>query len=187
MPIHATGPRLGHSIPFKFLGGKNAHGRKGVNAPLNLTAMVDMMTMLVVFLLSSFSASGELLMSQKGVELPVALNDTELKRAPIITISHDVIAFQGEQVAATRAIFEDTSMEWKIIELYDRLQIEAYNFEKSDLPEKQKEELKGLIILQADKGVEAKVISRVLRTALLAKYDRVMFAIGKKPKGGGKE
>src|SRR3954462_11504555 len=118
MPIKAPGPRLGHSVPFKHLGGKG-HGKKGVYASLNLTAMVDMMTMLVVFLLSTFSASGEILMSQKGVELPTARNDKDLERAPIITVTADTIAFKGEPVADPRTIMDDTSNEQRIVELAD--------------------------------------------------------------------
>jgi biopolymer transport protein ExbD len=183
MPVHVTGPRMGNSIPFKHLGGKGKHGRKGVFASLNLTAMVDMMTMLVVFLLSTFSASGEILMAQKGVELPTATNDKELKRAPIVTITKDTIAFKGEPVADPRVLVDDTSMEWKIIELFDRLQLERYNFDKSDMPEEQKEALRGTIVLQADKSVEAKVLNRVMKTCFAAGYPNIMFAITKKGKG----
>lgn len=182
MPIHSPGPRLLSSVAFRFLGGKKAGGRRTVNAYLNLTAFVDMMTMLVIFLLSTFSATGELLMSQKGVELPTALNDKELERAPIITITRDNVSFGGDEVAATTALMEDQSAEWKIPELFDRLQLEKFNFEKQDIPEDTKRKLRGLIVLQADKEVDAKVLNRVMKTAYAAEYTEVMFAITKKKK-----
>src|SRR3989304_5380671 len=75
MPVHVPGPELYNSIPFRHLGGKGKQGKKGVFAALNLTAFVDMMTMLVVFLLMTFSASGEILMSQKGLDLPLLQPD----------------------------------------------------------------------------------------------------------------
>jgi biopolymer transport protein ExbD len=181
MPIHAAGPRLGSSIPFAHLGNKGGGGRRNVNAYLNLTAMVDMMTMLVVFLLSTFSATGELLMSQKGIELPTALNDKELSRAPIISITRDAIAFKGEAVGDPKAIVEDESPEWKIVELYDRLQLEKFNFEKQDIDEEKKKLLRGLVILQADRNVDAKVLNRVMKTAYAADYTEVMFATTRKP------
>ena len=183
MPVHVPGPRLGESIPFQHLGGKGSHGRKGVYAGLNLTAMVDMMTMLVVFLLSTFSASGEILMSQKGLELPSGINDKDLERAPIISITKDAISFEGATVADPRTISEDTSMEWKIVELYDRLQLASYEFERQDQPEEAKAKLRGLIVLQADKTVEAKVLNRVMKTAYSANYPQIMFAITKKGRG----
>jgi biopolymer transport protein ExbD len=180
MAIHVPGPRLLSSVPFKHLGGKGGHGRKSVSANLNLTAMVDMMTMLVVFLLSTFSASGEILMSQKGLELPDGINDKELQRAPIVSITKDAISFEGTTVADPRTISEDQGTEWKIVELYDRLQLEKYDFEKQDIPEEQKAQLRGLIVLQADKSVETKVLNRVIKTAYAAEYPTIMFAINKK-------
>jgi biopolymer transport protein ExbD len=182
MPVHAPGSRMLSSVPFRFLGGVRGSGRRTVNAYLNLTAMVDMMTMLVVFLLATFSATGELLMSQRGVELPKALNDKELERAPIITITRDAVAFKGDAVADPKALIEDQTNEWKIPELFDRLQLEKFNFEKQDVPEESKRRMRGLIVLQADKAVDAKVLNRVMKTAYAAEYTEVMFAITKKKK-----
>jgi biopolymer transport protein ExbD len=169
-------------VPFRFLGGKRDSGRKPVNAYLNLVPFIDMMTMLVVFLLSTFSATGELLMSQRGVELPKAINDKELQRAPIITITRDSVAFKGDAVADTRALEDDQSAEWKIPELFDRLQLEKFNFEKQDIPEESKARMRGLIVLQADRAVDAKILNRVMKTAYAAEYTEVMFAISKKKK-----
>ncbi|MBI4510794.1 MAG: biopolymer transporter ExbD [Deltaproteobacteria bacterium] len=183
MPIHAPGPELGQSIPFKHLGGKGKHGRKDVNATLNLTAFVDMMTMLVVFLLMTFSATGEILMTQKGLELPSAINKEELKRAPIVTISADAITFNGEPMADPRTILSDTSMEWKIIELYERLKVEHAQFELQPMEEEKKKEIRGTVILQADKGVDAKILNRVMKTAYAAEYPNVMFAINQRARG----
>lgn len=183
MPVHTPGPELYHSIPFKHLGGKGKHGRAGVFASLNLTAFVDMMTMLVVFLLMTFSASGEILMSQKGIELPQALNDAELKRAPIITVTKDSITFNGDPVADPRTLLADTSMEWKIIELLERMKVEKTQFELK-ASEEDKADIRGFVILQADREVDAKVVNRVMKTAYAAEYPNIMFAISKRSRGG---
>ncbi len=179
MPITTPGPRLGNSIGFKHLGG---HGQplKRVNPSLNITPMIDTFVVLVVFLLGTFSATGELIMSQKGIELPNALNDKELERAPIITITRDTVAFKGDAVADPKALLEDTSSEWKIPELFDRLQLEKFNFEKQDISDALKAKLRGLVVLQADRSVDAKVLNRVMKTAYAADYTDVMFAITKK-------
>jgi biopolymer transport protein ExbD len=182
MPIHAPGPRLLSSVPFRFLGGRKSAGQRPVNANLNLIPFIDIMTMLVVFLLGTFSATGELLMSQRGVELPKALNDKELERAPIVTITRDSVSFKGEAVADAKALIEDQSAEWKIPELFDRLQLEKFNFEKQDIPEESKARMRGLLVLQGDRAVDAKILNRVMKTAYAAEYTEVMFAISKKAK-----
>lgn len=185
MPVHVPGPELGHSIPFKFLGGKGKHGKKNVSASLNLTAFVDMMTILVTFLLMTFSASGEILMTQKGMELPDATNKDELKRSPIITVTQDAITFNGEPMADPRTLLSDNSMEWKIIELYERLKVEKTQFELVSLPEEEKAAIRGFLILQADKTVDAKILNRIMKTAYAAEYPNIMFAINAKGGGGG--
>lgn len=198
MPVHAPGPRLLSSIPFKHLGGGGGGGKKATNVSLNVVPFVDMMTILVTFLLMSFSATGEIVMAQRGVELPSATNKAQLKRAPIIVVSADSIAFEGEGMADPRALEADTSMEWKIVELYERLRKERTDFElnvdqlsdeekkfcRSATPPTNPAEtcLRGLLILQADKNTSAKVINRVLKTAYAADYKNIMFAINSRSK-----
>src|SRR5215813_11596429 len=88
--MRKPGPRLRRLVPLRFV---RAHGsgKKGVYAELNLTSMVDMLTILVVFLLQTFSASGELLQVQKNIVLPEAQNFKDLEAAPIIAISKDSV------------------------------------------------------------------------------------------------
>ncbi|RMH42985.1 MAG: hypothetical protein D6689_06400 [Deltaproteobacteria bacterium] len=207
MPVHEPGPRLFSSIPFKHLGGgAKGGGRKSANVSLNVVPFVDMMTILVTFLLMTFSATGEIIMAQKGVTLPDASNKDQLRRAPVIVISPDSISFNGEGMGDPRAIDADTSMEWKIVDLYERLRAEKTSFEMNfdKMPDAERKRcqcpagtyfdetkgncepgdpppnalcLRGLLILQADKATSAKVIGRVLKTAYAADYQNIMFAI----------
>ena len=199
MPVHAPHPELFSSVPFKVLAqvGKHGHGRSA-NVSLNVVPFVDMMTILVTFLLMTFSASGEILMSQKGLDLPDATNKDLLRRAPVIIIARDAITFNNEMMADPVQIQNDPSPEWKVTELFERLNMERQVFAvnmrglaDSD-PEKQKclnpkpdpkpDEmcLDGLLIMQADQKIQAKVINRVLKTAESAGYKNVMFAVNRK-------
>lgn len=179
MPVHAPGPELGHSIPLRFIS-KNKKARAGVFASLNLTAFVDMMTMLVVFLLMAFSATGELLLTQKGLDLPQALSHADLERAPIITVSLDAITFNGEPMADPRTLAADTSLEWKVVELFERLKVERAQFELQSMDEEAKKKIRGFLILQADKGVDSKILNRIMKTAYAAEYPNIMFAVNAK-------
>jgi hypothetical protein len=61
MAIHEPGRRLMHLVPLKFVqkrvGGGGGHS---LNAELNLTSFIDFLIVVVVFLLMTFSASGEI-------------------------------------------------------------------------------------------------------------------------------
>jgi biopolymer transport protein ExbD len=196
MPVHSAGSRLFTTIPFRHIGAelRGGGGAKSVNAYLNVTPFVDMMTILVTFLLMVFSATGDLISAQRGLTLPDATNKEALRQAPIIVVTRDAITFGGERMADPIALRDDTSMEWKIIELYDRLQAEQRHFMNegyarlSDQEKKNCEEqlanptanqicLRGLLILQADKETPAKVLNRVLKTAYAAQYFNIMFAV----------
>jgi hypothetical protein len=203
MPIHAPGPTLFSSIPFKHLGGKGHGGGHDVNASLNLTAMVDMMTMLVVFLLMTFSATGEILMVQKGLVLPDSETKMQLLRAPIVTITKDAITFNGEPMADPRTILaEQGGIEKKLIDLDARLRAEKAKYwqEYANAPPELKRQMDGInpmtskpdptytlagrLIMQADKDIDAKVINRVLVTCYGDPgdplYPNVMFAVNQR-------
>jgi biopolymer transport protein ExbD len=57
---------------------KRQSRKRGLIAGLTLTSMVDMFSLLVIFLLQTFSTSPELVMVTKGVTLPVASTAREL-------------------------------------------------------------------------------------------------------------
>jgi biopolymer transport protein ExbD len=201
VPVHPAGPRLYSSISFKHLAQVHGKGGRALNIALNITPFVDMMTILVTFLLMVFSASGDILVSQKGLELPDATNKDLLRRAPVIIVARDAITFNNEMMADPVGIMNDNSPQWKVPELYERLVAERQAFEvnmrklsNSD-PEKKKcleekedpkpEELclRGLAILQADKQTPAKVLNRVFMTAKAADYRNLLFAVNRKGPG----
>src|SRR5512137_3189772 len=95
-PGKRPAPRLQRS---KVLGGKIVRGRKGTNAELNVVSMVDMMTMLVIFLLQQFSATGEVLFMQKDIKLPDAAHGQAIDVAPVVAISAAQVVVTGQKVA----------------------------------------------------------------------------------------
>lgn len=126
MPIHKAGPRLYSSVKFKHLvKGAGAGAARASNVSMNLTPFVDMMTILVTFLLIVFSADGQLLTAQKGLELPTVAGEqsTALQLAPVISVTRAEISFKGETVANTDDVLSDTRPSFKIDALFDRLKL----------------------------------------------------------------
>ena len=56
-------------------------------ADLNITPLVDMFVILVLFLIANFSATGEILTMTKDIQLPEAANTEELVMAPVVMVS----------------------------------------------------------------------------------------------------
>jgi len=172
MPIKAPHSHLYHSIKLEVTNSKlGGGGRKSLYQALNLVAYIDMMTILVIFLLMTFSASGEILFVQKNIVLPDAQSWSDLERAPVIGVTKDVVTLDGRQVATGDA---------KIPELADQL-VTAKNNYKLLHPT---EDFKGVCIIQSDKNVEFKMLRKVMFSAATAGYQNVNFAVRPKAKGG---
>lgn len=179
--IKPPGPRLRKFIPLKFVS-KHGAGKKSGYAELNLTSMVDMLTILVVFLLQTFSASGELLTVSKNIQLPEAVNFKDLEQAPIIAVSRDSVTLNGDPKADSQELIRENTVDWKIPQLHDDLVVLKNNFK---LLHPNPEDFKGLVIVQADKNIDFKVIKKVMYTCAVAGYSNVNFAVQSRGNGGG--
>jgi biopolymer transport protein ExbD len=182
MPIRAPHSQLYKSVSLEAAKAKLSHaGRKSLYENLNLVAYIDMMTMLVIFLLMSFSATGEILFVSREITLPDAQNWTELERAPVIGVSSSVVTLDGEQVATADDLAKDpTTGDPRLTELHDRLMAAKNNYKLLN-PTK---EFPGIAIIQADKAVEFKALKRVMFTATAAGYQNVNFAVQGRSKPG---
>ena len=178
--IEKPGPHLGHEITLKFAN-KGTHGKKSGYAELNLTSMVDMLTILVVFLLQTFSASGELLSVQKNIVLPEASNFKDLEQAEVIAVSRDVVTFRGKPVADAAELNRENTVDWKITDLHDQLVTLKNNYKLLH----PSEEFPGSVIVQSDKQVDFKIMKKVLFTCGVAGYKNVNFAVNERAKSGG--
>src|SRR3954468_11950866 len=183
MPITIARPHIFDSVKLEVAGAKlHQPGRKSLYAPLNLVAYIDMMTMLVIFLLMSFSATGEILFVQKNIVLPDAQNWTDLERAPVVGVSKDVVTLDGSQVATTDELNKDSSTgDFKIAELHDKLVTLKNNYKLLH----PSEDFNGIAIVQSDKNVEFKVLKKIMYSVSVAGYQNLNFAVIPKVKGGG--
>src|ERR1700679_46074 len=95
--IHKPGARLMHKVPLKYVWLKaTGHGKRSPNAALNLVSFIDFLVTTVIFLLSSFSASGEITLD-KNVHLPKAENVEDVVDSPMVAVNGNQILVDGVQ------------------------------------------------------------------------------------------
>src|SRR5215472_4532894 len=95
MAIHEPGRSLMKHVGLQFVEKKIAGGgHRSTNANLSLTSMIDFLVVTVVFLLMSFSASGETPVA-KGLNLPKAENALDMIDAPIVAVVGSQILVDG--------------------------------------------------------------------------------------------
>ena len=159
----------------KVLGGKIARGRRSTNAELNVVPMVDMMTMLVIFLLQQFSATGEVLYMQKDIKLPDARHGQQIEVAPVVAISSAQVVVSGQKVADVADLDKDQGA--VIAPLVEKLRDEKkrWDFIHQNDADREKN-WKGEVNVQADVKVPFRVLRRVMASASEAGYGNVNFA-----------
>lgn len=177
MTIAQPGRRLMHHIPLKFVHKKvTGGGARSTNASLSLTSMIDFLVVTVVFLLITFSSSGEIAMP-KGVKLPDAENTLDMIDAPMVAITGSLILVDGNAAGNTRAI-EDSKRLQRIDELFNILKQKREVWKQlhpgKDFP--------GVVVLQIDQDVQAIVVKSVFQTSAFAGYPNVSFMVGGIPK-----
>jgi biopolymer transport protein ExbD len=177
MPVHEPGRRLMHAIPLEFVRKKVAgHGGRSTNASLSLTSMIDFLVVTVVFLLMTFSASGETPLA-KGVTLPKAENTIDMIDAPMVAVNGSQVLVDGAAAGNTRAI-EDSKRMQRIDELFNILKSKREIWKQlhpgKDFP--------GVVVLQVDQEVQAVVVKSVFQTAAFAGFPNVSFMVGPIPK-----
>jgi biopolymer transport protein ExbD len=177
MPVHEPGRRLMHAVPLAFVHKKVVGaGGRGVNANLSLTSMIDFLVVTVVFLLMTFSASGETPMN-KNVNLPKAENTIDMIDAPMVAITGSQVLVDGTAAGNTRAI-EDAKRLQRIDELFNILKNKREIWKQlhpgKDFP--------GVVVLQVDQDVQAVVVKSVFQTAAFAGFPNVSFMVNSIPK-----
>lgn len=176
MPIKRPGRVMLHHIPLKFVTTRvTGHGRKSVDVSISLVPFIDFLIVLVVFLLISFSASGELLAQQPNLRMPDASNVVTLEISPVIAINPQVVTLDGRRMADTTSLAASPQVE-RIEQLVQDLETLKRNW--SILHPAQP--FPGTVIIQADRSIDFRVIKKVMFSAAQAGYANISFAVNRR-------
>lgn len=185
MAIHTPGERFRYS---KFLRKRNK-GKRSVVAVLSLTAMVDMFTVLVVFLLQNYNTTGAVIYLPKEVQLPKATTVKELKPAHVVTIGPTRILLEDRELIDTAVVVSQEN--WMIEPLYLEIQAQM-QAKKAELQGQIGLKVKGAlagdekykdkpdwrkVTVQADKGIDFLTVKKVMFTISQAGASEINFAV----------
>ena len=149
---------------------------KNGTAVLNITSLMDVMTILLIFLLFSFSSQDQNLRLAKDLNLPRSTSEKPFKWAINITLTQDQLLVEDLSVCRYRnGRFVDVSDDPdKIVLLYRQLtdlkSLEKYREVDRDASEP-------VVIFQADKKHRFETIYKVMKTAAMAGYPNFRFAV----------
>jgi biopolymer transport protein ExbD len=175
MPIHQPGKVLLKHVPLDFVAKKvSGHGAKAVDISIPLVPFIDFLIVLVVFLLISFSASGELLAQKANLTMPKAANVADLEPNPVVAIDTVTVTLDGRRMADTATLASDPKVE-RIEPLIQDLETLKRNWSILHPTEP----FPGQVVLQADVSIDYRVIKKIMFSTAQAGYSNVSFAVNR--------
>jgi len=185
MPIHVPGRRDRR--------GKLTGSKRSDVAVLSLTAMVDLFTVLVVFLLQNYATTGEILEIPEGVSLPQAKEVKDLKPANVVIVSKNEIRLNNSRLLDFAAV--KSQQDWLVEPLRQGVEelIRKGEDEKKALGNRIKQAVGRMketdgaevdsfrkMTIQADQDVDFLTLKKVMYTVTEAGVYEINFAVLKK-------
>jgi len=141
---------------------------------LRLTAMIDMFTILLIFLLKSFSVEGEIMSVAKDLRLPESTAQTPPKAAPILVVTNEWIILDGTPVEKVVTVLNQQD---NIINpLKKRLQqIRAFAESLAQLDANMG--FKGNIAIQGDKEIPFGLLKKIMFTCGQVGFNDMLLVV----------
>lgn len=152
---------------------------------LNITAMLDMMTIILVFLLKSYSASSTAVTLTDDLLLPVSDSQQKIEEAIRVTVSRKEITVEDRKVcdlvngSVDPSFKRDGDAGYFITPLFNGLQIEVKRLEQIARLNP-RVTFKGRIIIIAHKAITYRLLTEVLYTAGQAKLGAFQLLVLRK-------
>lgn len=133
--------------------------KKELGAGMLLTSLIDAFSILVIFLLVSFSADGEIVTLTKETELPQAAAVDTLERNPVVKVESNEIFLDNQAVTG------------------DGLIQALLDLRKKFSEEHAGEEFPGTVIVQADRRVKYEFLNQIVLACAHAGFSDIRFAV----------
>lgn len=186
-------------MAIRVPGLRNRHGKMGGSkrssvAYLNMTAMVDMFTVLCVFLLQNYATTNQILPMPDKVDLPAAHEVKELKPSNVVIVAEDGVTLNNIKVAEFKDV--KAQEDWMIKGLADEIAktVVAGEAKKKSLGSQLQKAVQDAnnqaipkeiddfrkITVQSDKNVDFLTIKKVMYTVTNSGMVEINFAVLKK-------
>lgn len=143
---------------------------------LNLTSMMDMFTIILVFLLKTYSTEGMLIHPSDMLTLPSSSIEKSPEVGLDLIVSKESIVVNHEEVEKVQTIINQNTL--IIDNLFSKLQI--YAREAKRMEELYGTKFSGKVTIQADKEIPYKLLVKVMATCGKAEYPNMRLVVYKR-------
>lgn len=148
---------------------RGGHGGGGGHGPLALVPMIDMLTILVVYLLVH-AADYEILPNTKNIAIPQSVSEIKPREAVILMVTRDMVYVNGAAVVSLQDV--QSAPENVVSPLADALRRAGERKMVRETKDSKRE-----VTVMADRELRYSVVRRIMATAASAGYTGVSLAV----------
>ncbi|MDR2580109.1 MAG: biopolymer transporter ExbD [Fibromonadaceae bacterium] len=143
---------------------------------LSLTAMMDVMTIILVFLIKQVDAEGQLLTAADNLTLPNSTSTKVPKEVSLgLVVDQNWVLVDGQQVVRTDSVASQDNL---LVDALDAVLKEKRDQEKQAmLARGESDEGGGNVIVQLDKNTYYDIMFKVMATCGYSGFTNVAFAV----------
>jgi biopolymer transport protein ExbD len=147
---------------------------------IDITSLLDILTILLVFLLQSYNSSGVIINVPKGIELPRSASESINNFGVNVQVSKTQIWVDDEEVLNAESsdqgqVFDEGGR--RIIPLYNELVKIKETIKQSEKLSPQAKKFSGIANLVVDKSLKYSYLKRVMYTCAAAGFKEFKFVV----------
>jgi biopolymer transport protein ExbD len=144
---------------------------------LNITSMLDMFTILIIFLLKSYSAEGIILTIPADLHLPQSTTQSAPEPGLVVEVSRNALVVDGRKLDVDLEAVQN-SEKLIIDNLYEHLMAKARQYE--EIYELNPAEFTGRLVLEGDREIPFRLLKKILYTCGQAGFINQSLAVFQK-------
>lgn len=149
-------------------------GEEAIAARLQLTSLIDIFTVLLLFLLKSLVVGGAVVTPFPGVTLPPSSSTASFKEAPVLVVTRTDVVVDGVSACATSDV--EGSDRLKIAPVEAALtELRAHSERLAEKSANRKFE--GKLIVQADETIPFHVLQKIMYTSQTVGFYDITLAV----------
>lgn len=154
------------------------HKNKKKGFSLMLAPMVDMMSILVIYLITNFSATGEAFFVNRDDKLPKATKGRTMETQPIVTVKKEKVIFDVLAKDGSGASFSEDVNDGNSPKLRERLgEIKKLELQIQDLQSRTPAQAGVQVNLVADENLDMESVKKVMRVLMEEGWNTINFVI----------
>ncbi len=157
---------------------RTARARKPSLLTLNITSMLDMFTILIIFLLKSYSAEGIILTIPADLHLPNSTTQSAPEPGLVVELSKNLLVVDGKILDVNLEEIK-TSEQLMIDALYEHLMVKARQYEEISALNPNAG-FTGRLVLEGDREIPFRLLKKILYTCGQAGFINQSLAVFQK-------